>query len=136
MPTTQNMSSSPARADQRGSATINPDNRQSQILSVCFARECGFRPLPWMQRSFSRLLQEGFQYDMLLQVIEQTSHAPRPSWAYLQAIIRRCREESIFTELDFVCLPHRDKDRVYHQNHDFDTIPDDIIDEAIKIFDS
>lgn len=109
--------------------------RQSSVLAVSFARECGFRPLPWMQRGFLRLLDEGFEYDMLLCVIDQTSHAPRPSWAYLEAIIRRARLNGRYTYLDFLSMPRRDQDKKYREAHMMDNIPEDIIDEAIRNFD-
>ena len=108
--------------------------RVSQVLAVSFARECGFRPLPWMQRKFKELLDEGFEYIMLLEVISQTSHAPRPSWAYLEAILRRCRADGIYTTVDFLVMPHRANDQKYKEAHFMDNIPDDIIDEAIKYF--
>lgn len=106
----------------------------SDVLTVCFARECGFRPLPWMKRGFRHLLEEGFEYQMLVQVIEQTSHAPRPSWAYLSAIISRARMNGNYTFSQFMAQPHRSKDRNYRLAHFFDDINPDVIDEAIRNF--
>lgn len=109
--------------------------RTSQVLTVSFARECGFRPLPWMQRNFKAYLDEGFEYLLLVEAIAQTSHAPRPSWAYLDAILRRCRTDGIYSLAAFLCQPHRDKDPKYSATHYLDNIPDDVIDEAINNFD-
>lgn len=53
-----------------------------------FCQECGFRPLPWMQRKFSELLHSGYSVPDLESIIDTTAMAPRPSWAYLSAIIR------------------------------------------------
>ena len=128
MPNTQN----PVYAVDQ-SAKVNLD-RTAQLLTVSFARECGFRPLPWMQRQFKSLLEEGFEYLMLVEVISQTSHAPRPSWAYLAAILRRCRASGIFSLVDFVFMPQRQNDQRYREMHFMDNIPDDVIDEAIKNF--
>ena len=64
----------------------------SKYLTRYFCEECGFRPLPWMQRKFKTLLENGWDVPMLESVIESTSMAPRPSWAYLAAIIRNSDE--------------------------------------------
>ena len=110
-------------------------NHLSQVLTVAFARECGFRPLPWMQRGFYRLLDEGFEYDMLLNVIEQTSKAPRPSWAYLSAIVNRARSNGAYTYLEFFAQPRQKNDPKYKEAHFFDNISPDALDEAIRVFD-
>lgn len=108
--------------------------RLSKVLAVSFARECGFRPLPWMQRGFYRLLDEGFEYHLLLQIIEQTSHAPRPSWAYLDAIVRRCRMHEIFTLVGFTFSMPRHADDWNLKWAEAYKVDADILDEAIKNF--
>lgn len=102
-------------------------------LSIAFSHECGFRQLPWMQRGFYQLLDEGFDFNMLLHVVFQTSMAPRPSWAYLQAIIRRARLNDAYTERDFVCLPRKDKDKLYQQIEKHSDIDQAEIDEIEAI---
>ena len=57
-------------------------------LSLDFCRECGFEPLPYMRREFARYLCQGYAMDMLEEVIGRTARAPRPSFAYLSAIMR------------------------------------------------
>ena len=60
----------------------------SKYLTRYFCEECGFRPLPWMQRKFKALLDSGWDVPTLEAVVDCTAMAPRPSWAYLAAIIR------------------------------------------------
>lgn len=86
----------------------------SEALARHFSHECGFRLLPWMSRQFAQLLSEGFSQDMLESVIECTSIAPRPSWAYLSAIIRRARYHRAYTLDAFVLMPrdHAEDDQL------------------------
>lgn len=70
---------------------------QAQKLAFLFAHECGFRVLPWMERKFSELLNEGFEYNLLMQFVAETAEAPRPSWAYYRAIVSRCRDNDVYT---------------------------------------
>lgn len=81
-------------------ADVSPAAR----LSALFAYECGFRELPWMIRSFSQLLQEGFDPDLLEEIIHRTSRAPRPSWAYFSAIVGRCRFRGVFDLHGFLIM--------------------------------
>ena len=82
----------------------------SEALARHFSHECGFRLLPWMSRSFAQLLTEGFAQDMLETVIDCTAIAPRPSWAYLSAIIRRARYHHAYTIEAFYAMPHSSPD--------------------------
>lgn len=119
-------------ADQ--AAKANPV-RTSKVLAVSFAHECGFRPLPWMERNFLHLLNEGFEYLLLVEIIGQTSRAPRPSWAYLDSIVRRCRMHEIYTLVNFFAsMPRHDEDFDLKWAKAMRDIPEDIIDEAIKNF--
>ncbi len=60
----------------------------AKYLVRYFCEECGFKPLPWMERKFTDLLSRGYSLSDVESMIESTSMAPRPSWAYLAAIIR------------------------------------------------
>lgn len=60
----------------------------AKYLTRYFCEECGFRPLPWMERKFKALLDAGWDVPTLESVICCTAMAPRPSWAYLAAIVR------------------------------------------------
>lgn len=62
--------------------------KQARRLVNYFCSECGFRPLPWMERKFAELLQTGHEVEQLEDIIQITSMAPRPSWAYLAAVVR------------------------------------------------
>lgn len=66
----------------------------SKYLTRYFCEECGFRPLPWMQRKFRIILDHGWDVPALEKVIESTAMAPRPSWAYLAAIIRNSDDQA------------------------------------------
>lgn len=87
--------------------TAPSDNIQSiiesaQALAKRFSYECGLSPRPLMVREFARYLAQGYDYDMLAEVINRTAMAPRPSYAYFAAIMRNaygCK-----TLHDFVCL--------------------------------
>ena len=65
----------------------------AKYLTNYFCHECGFKPLPWMQRKFADLLSRGYDVPTLRSVIDDTAIAPRPSWAYLAAIIRNSEEQ-------------------------------------------
>lgn len=89
---------------------VVPDQNEEHLsapeLAELFSRECGIRPLPYMQRAFAQFLQEGFEPLMLQEVIFRTAMAPRPSWAYLDAILRNCRSEGIFDYVKFMTRRH------------------------------
>ncbi len=76
--------------DQDHSADIDStwQTQCAEYLTRYFCRECGFRPLPWMPRKFKELLQKGYDQKGIEELIELTAMAPRPSWAYLAAIVR------------------------------------------------
>ena len=82
---------------------------QAARLSTLFSRECGFSPLPYMRREFVRYLVQGYAVDMLEEVISRTARAPRPSFAYLSAIMRNAYGR--FTLRDFLAYDKRAYDR-------------------------
>ncbi|MBR0227072.1 MAG: hypothetical protein IJQ62_01845 [Clostridia bacterium] len=72
----------------------SPSEERKQILSDAkylterFCRECGFKILPYMGREFARYLRLGYEREMLEMVIDITARAPRPSFAYFDAVMR------------------------------------------------
>lgn len=86
---------------------------QAEHLAKFYAEECGFRQLPWMKREFLEYLNLGFEMDMLREVIHRTARAPRPSWAYLSAIISRCDQNGIYTPVKFITQRHDPIDLPY-----------------------
>lgn len=85
---------------ERCRATTN----QSTTLCALFCHECGFNPLPWMGREFARLLAEGFTAELLEELIARTARAPRPSWAYLSAILDNCRFRGAYDLPSFLLM--------------------------------
>lgn len=88
------------------------DNSQNSVdnsvihaekLATYFCYECGFAQLPYMARQFVRWLQDGCEYAMIKQAIDTTARAPRPSFAYLDTVVRNFRAHGIH------CLPVSEK---------------------------
>lgn len=76
---------------------VAPENTRQSIdtqaahLAAHFADECGFRLLPYMAEEMTRYLQDGFAPEMISEAIARTARAPRPSFAYLAAIMRNAK---------------------------------------------
>lgn len=78
-------------------AELNFDiDAASTHLARLFSQECGFRPLPWMARKMSSWLSRGFDPALIEEAVRRTSMAPRPSWAYLEAILRNAEKAKTF----------------------------------------
>ena len=77
----------------------------SVLLANHFAYECGFRRLPWMEKAFLGLLQKGMSYDLIMHLVGLTSRAPRPSWAYLNAIANNAMLHGAKTLDEFMLIP-------------------------------
>ena len=71
-------------------------DKASTHLARLFSQECGFRPLPWMARKMSFWLSKGFDSGLIEEAVRRTSMAPRPSWAYLEAILRNAEKAKTF----------------------------------------
>lgn len=79
----------------------------AQELTDYFCEMCGHRMLPWMKKEFDLLLKAGFCPEVLVEIIDRTSRAPRPSWAYLSAIVDKARYYQAFSMEDFLLMPRR-----------------------------
>ena len=68
-----------------------PVNRNPVVVNLVnqFCYQCGLRHLPWMYTSFSQHLKR-FSEELLLEAIARTARAPRPTYAYLVAILSNC----------------------------------------------
>ena len=53
------------------------------------------------RRDMAAALDEGMEMDVVLIAIDEAAIAPRPSWAYARAILRRCLMEHIHTEEEY-----------------------------------
>lgn len=63
----------------------------------CFDRKI----TPGVQRDIANALVEGFSLDLLRAIMDETLCAPRPSWAYCLAILRRCERDGLRTLEDW-----------------------------------
>jgi hypothetical protein len=117
-------------------------NNLAVTLTMEYTAECGFRPLPWMVREFFKLLSEGFEPDMLSEVIARTARAPKPSWAYLAAVIRNARAAQAFGLTAFLATQPAARSRSvsaqqYEQRNyteeELLAVSEDLIAEARKI---
>lgn len=102
---------------------------QAERLSSLFCRECCFNPLPYMRREFARYLVAGYAPDMLEEVIRRTSRAPRPSFAYLDAIMRNAYGR--FTLIDFLHYGKKDYE-ARQREAAFDDAVDALSDEELN----
>ena len=82
----------------------------AEYLVRQFCTECGFKPLPYMAREFARWLFIGYEREMIDHAIQLTARAPRPSFAYLNAIIRRSVHCKTYDE--FVSNRYRAEDEL------------------------
>lgn len=62
-----------------------------------YARAFGRSPAPGIQRELATRIRDGMSAEVLRAAIDDTMMAPRPSWAYMAAILRRCDAEGILT---------------------------------------
>ncbi len=70
-----------------------------QYVDVCeyYAQAFHRSPAPAIQREIATRIKAGMSADVLRAAIDDTMMAPRPSWAYMAAILRRCDLEGIRT---------------------------------------
>lgn len=62
---------------------------------------------PFIQRQIAEWIKGGITGEVIQLAIDETQMAPRPSWAYCAAILRRCERDGIKTMEDW----HQDKQR-------------------------
>ena len=76
---------------------------RGQYVDVCdyFARSFHRSVAPGVQRELATRIKAGMTADVIRAAIDDTMMAPRPSWAYLAAILRRCDLEGIKTLQDW-----------------------------------
>lgn len=76
---------------------------RGQYVDVCdyFARSFHRSVAPGVQRELATRIKAGMTADVIRAAIDDTMMAPRPSWAYLAAILRRCDLEDIKTLQDW-----------------------------------
>lgn len=94
---------------------VKSEHEAAESLVNRYCEFCDMRRLPWMHAAFLQLLEEGFALQLLEEVILKTAQAPRPSWAYLTAIIRNCRSNGVYVLADF----NNQRPRRNHHDQDY-----------------
>lgn len=116
-------------------------NYTANDLVSLYTEECNLQALPFVHRMINEYLQAGFEDLMIAEAIMRTAMAPKPSWYYLQAIMRNCKNTGIYTYDDFVSKNHRrEKSRKRTAFQDYQqreyteeellSVSDDLISEA------
>lgn len=84
----------------------NPkDSTPDQLLNY-FTYNCGVRRLPWMLEEVKGWLAEGFDPWVIREAMRRTSRAPRPSWAYLAAIMHNASACHFYDSTSFALNRH------------------------------
>lgn len=84
-------------------AEIKAAMLHGQYVDVCgyYAQAFHRSPAPSVQRDIAIRIKGGMSADVIRAAIDDTMMAPRPSWAYMAAILRRCDIEGIRTMKDW-----------------------------------
>lgn len=75
-------------------------------LSHEFCYQCGFRALPYLAEEMTKYLLQGFDPAMIREAIARTARAPRPSFAYLSAIMRNAAAAGQYDYPSFAAAYH------------------------------
>lgn len=97
--TTRSTTRACARAREEARAAM----LHGQYVDVCtyYAQAFERAPAPGIQRELATRIRDGMSAEVLRAAIDDTMMAPRPSWAYMAAILRRCDLENIKTITDW-----------------------------------
>ena len=104
---TSNRSSATGSSTTRACARAREEARAAmlhgQYVDICtyYAQAFERAPAPGIQRELATRIRDGMSADVLRAAIDDTMMAPRPSWAYMAAILRRCDLENIKTIADW-----------------------------------
>ncbi len=92
-------SSTTTRACARAREESRASMLHGQYVEVCeyYAQAFHRSPAPGIQRELAVRIRDGMNADVIRAAIDDTMLAPRPSWAYMAAILRRCDLEGIRT---------------------------------------
>lgn len=86
----------------------DPDDTAAKAveLSKDFCFQCGFRALPYLAEEMTKYLLQGFDPAMIREAIARTARAPRPSFAYLAAIMRNAAAAGQYDYPSFAAAYH------------------------------
>lgn len=94
--------SSTAGTGGSSTARARTRTREEFVRVLQYAAEAlQLRPGPVLQRDVYDALADGMEADTLIACIQEAEVAPRPSWGYARAVIRRCRQSRILTMDDW-----------------------------------
>ncbi len=76
---------------------------RGQYLDCCeyYVRSFRRAVVPVIQRDIAVRIKDGMTAEVIMAAMDETQTAPRPSWAYCAAILRRCDAEGIRTLNDW-----------------------------------
>lgn len=87
---------------------------EASVLRGWYNDACGYyvdsfrrAPGPGVRREIAEAIRTGMTAECLMAIMDEAQGAPRPSWAYCLAILRRCQGAGIKTLEDW----QRDKER-------------------------
>lgn len=86
---------------------MNTLSESAAAIANYYAEQCGMKKLPWMAKEFEKLLKQGFEPDLLKEIIDRTARAARPSWAYLSTIIGKCEYHAAYDLVAFFKMPRK-----------------------------
>lgn len=77
---------------------------RGQYVDCCEYYTRSFRRgiVPVIQRDIATRIKAGMAAEVIMAAMDETQTAPRPSWAYCAAILRRCDLEGIKTKADWI----------------------------------
>lgn len=75
--------------------------REMEAFAGYWRLAVGVQLPPIGRQRIAERLAEGVEAELIAEVIDQTSAAPRPSWAYCSAILDRLKREGISTLSDY-----------------------------------
>lgn len=80
-----------------------------QYLDCCEYYVANFRRsiMPVIQRTLAEYIRDGMSADVIRAAMDDTQLAPRPSWAYCAAILKRCYNDGILTLADWMAEKQR-----------------------------
>lgn len=97
-----------ARTRENAAQDTEADSRANmlygQYQDTCLYYAESFRRsiTPVIQRQIAELIKGGMSGEVIRMAIDETQMAPRPSWAYCAAILRRCERDGINTLADWM----------------------------------
>lgn len=96
---------------EQGTSSTTTRAREETMIDglMAYAERAGLPDTPAMRAYNMRLLEAGFELEVLWAVMDETMMAPRPTWHYYAAIMRRLIRENCHTKMGW------DTRQTYHR---------------------